>query len=210
MLEHTDFCMKGDGMRKTCLTLIAVVLALGRANAMDLNMDWAYHDDNSGVDDRAGEGVPGQAFTFLGNGKLEIPDADPVTLYVLTANQFAGEGDEQVFVRWWNGTEEKWIQGGWETNVFLGSGENDAGRFHGQPAEASVMLDIWKVVIPADVTSPGDNYYVIQLKGVAGEESAQNYLLRDSAGDTSKNNNVGQSWTSGDYFGHDWSVKIVP
>jgi hypothetical protein len=170
--------------------------------------DWAYHDDNDGTDDRAGEGVPGQSFSFLGNGGIEIPDGDAVTLYVLTVNQFAGEADEQVFVRWWNGTEEKWIMGGWATNVVLGSGENDAGRFHGLPNDAPVMLDVWKLEIPADVTMPGENFYVIQLKGFTEAGSTEKYLLRDSA-DGAANNNLNQS-VGTNFFSHDWSVTITP
>ena len=197
-------------MQRIWVLVLTGLLALGRAYGAELNMDWAYHDDNDGVDDRASEGVPGQAYTFLGNGKLEIPDADPVTIYVLTANQFAGDADEQVMLRWWNGKEEKWISGGWVTNVFLGSGENDAGRFHGLPNDGSVMADIWKVEVSPDITLPGTNYYVIQLKGVAeGQPPMEAYLLRD-AGKESKDNNVKQSWTSGSYFEHDWSVTITP
>jgi hypothetical protein len=197
-------------MSRMCAILSAALFLLGRVYAADLNMEWAYHDDNDGTDDRAAEGVPGQSFTFLGNGGIEIPDADPVTLYLLTANQFAGDADEQVFVRWWNGTEEKWLQGGWVTNVYLGSGENDAGRFHGLPMDQTVMLDVWKVEVPADVTLPGVNYYVIQLKGGAeGEAAAERYLLRDAGGE-SQDNNVKQAWTAGSYTEHDWSVTITP
>ena len=172
----------------------------------ELNLDWAYH--NVATSDRTQEFVPGQGFSFLGNSKVSIPDAEPVTLYVTTANQFAGDADEQVFVRWWNGKEEKWIMGNWVTNVWLGSGENDAGRFHGVPMDQSVMLDVWKFEIGADATLPGENFYVVQLKGWAeGGEPAQAYLIKD-AGTDSKVNNLGQIWTPGDYFQHDWSVTI--
>ena len=172
----------------------------------ELNMDWAYH--NAAGSDRAQEFVPGQGFPFLGNSKVSIPDAEPVTLYVTTANQFAGDADEQVLVRWWNGKEEKWIMGSWVTNVWLGSGDNDAGRFHGQPMDQSVMLDVWKFEIGADVTLPGENFYVIQLKGwKEGSPPQQAYLLKNPSAD-SKVNNLGQTWTAGDYFQHDWSVTI--
>jgi hypothetical protein len=194
----------------------SVVLAMGlllcaRAYGVEVNMDWAYHDDNDGVDDRATENVPGQGFTFLGNGKVEIPDGEPITLYVLTANQFAGDADEQVFVRWWNGKEEKWITGGWVTNVFLGAGEKDSGRFHGLPNDQSVMADVWKVDVAADVTIPGTNYYVIQFKGVGQDGTKETYLTRDSVGENGKVNNINQAWTpAADYFGHDWNVTIAP
>ncbi|MFH0953833.1 MAG: hypothetical protein V1873_05855 [Verrucomicrobiota bacterium] len=198
-------------MMRKFLPLAVGLLLCGRAYGADLNMDWAYHDDNDGVDDRATENVPGQGVMFLGNAKLEIPDAEPVTLYVLTVNQFAGEAEEQVLVRWWNGTEEKWIMGGWLTNVWLGAGENDSGRFHGLPNDQSVMLDVWKVDVGSEVTMPGTNYYVIQLKGWAQDAAKESYLTRDSMGENGKVNNVNQSWTpAADYFNHDWSVTITP
>ena len=191
--------------RALALTAACFLFSVSLCGA-ELNMDWAYH--NVAGSDRAQEFVPGHGFSFLGNSKVIIPDGEPVTLYVTTANQFAGDADEQVFVRWWNGSEEKWISGTWATNVWLGSGENDAGRFHGLPMDQSVMLDVWKFEIGADVTLPGENFYVIQLKGwKEGSEPAQAYLLKDSGTD-SQVNNIGQIWTSGDYFQHDWSVTI--
>ena len=193
--------------RNSAALPIAVFLVGASLCGAELNMDWAYH--NVVTSDRTQEFVPGQGFSFLGNAKVSIPDAEAVTLYITTANQFAGDADEQVFVRWWNGKEEKWIMGNWVTNVWLGSGENDAGRFHGQPMDQSVMLDVWKFEIGADVTLPGENFYVIQLKGwKEGSEPAQACLLKDSGTD-SKVNNIGQIWTSGDYFQRDWSVTIT-
>lgn len=198
-------------MHRTGWILAGALLLAGAVRAADLNMDWAYHDDEDGVDDRIDENVPGQGFMFLGNAKLEVPDAEPVTLYVLTANQFAGDQDEQVLVRWWNGKEEKWITGGWYTNVFLGSGWNESGRFHGVPNDQSVMADVWRVEVGADVTLPGTNYYVIQLKGWSEGGSAEAYLTRDSVGENGKVNNINQGWTpAADYFTHDWSLTIVP
>jgi hypothetical protein len=188
-------------MQRNSVALLAgLSLLCASICGAELNMDWAYH--NAAGSDRAQEFVPGQGFTFLQNSKVSIPDADPVVLYVTTANQFAGDADEQTFVRWWNGKEEKWIMGSWVTNVWLGSGENDAGRFHGQPMDQSVMLDVWKFEVGADVTLPGENFYVFQLKGwKEGSEAAQAYLLKDAGAD-SKANNLGQVWTAGDYFQH--------
>ncbi len=192
--------------RNSAVLPIAVFLVGASLCGAELNMDWAYH--NVATSDRTQEFVPGQGFSFLGNAKVSIPDADAVTLYITTANQFAGDAEEQVFVRWWNGKEEKWIMGNWVTNVWLGSGESDAGRFHGQPMDQSVMLDVWKFEVGADVTLPGENFYVFQLKGwTEGSEPAQAYLLKDAGAD-SKPNNLGQIWTAGDYFKHDWSVTI--
>ena len=194
-------------MHKRMAILLSAVLALS-ARA-ELATDWAYHDGNDGNDNRTTEMVPGESFAFIGNGAAAIGNNDPVTIYILTPNNFAGDLEEQVFVRWWNGDTEHWISGQWEKNVMLGkNGEVDNGTFHGLPLEGSVMLDLWKVVISPDLTRPGENFYVIQLKGwKEGEEPRQVYLLRDSA-EGSSNNNLSQAWTAGDYFGHDWSLKI--
>ena len=80
---------------------VALLLLLcGSVCSAQLNMDWAYH--NAAGMDRAQEFVPGQGFAFLENSTVPIPDAAPVILYVTTANQFAGDLDEQIFVGWWN------------------------------------------------------------------------------------------------------------
>ena len=196
-------------MHKLACWLCALLLAGTAAQAAEVNAEWAYHDDGDGSDDRASENVPGEGFAFLGNAAVNINDSEPVTLYVVTANQFAGDADEQVFVRWWNGEKEEWLMGEWVKNFYMGSGENDTGRFHGLPEGDSVMMDLWKITIPAEITKPGENFYVIQLKGWKDDQAATVYLLRDSAGEFSKSNNVGQQWTtSEEYQGHDWSVTI--
>ncbi len=187
--------------------LLAAVLAAGTALAGTLNVENAYH---AATDDlRVTEKVPGEDFTFLRNGKTAIPDNEDVTLYVMTANNFADDADEQVFVRWWNGREEHWLMGSWEKNIFIGSGEKAVGAFRGAPVEGEVMLDLWKIVIPADKTLPGDNYYVIQLKGWSEDDATEYYLLRDMAVGGGENN-VGQVWiATPDYAEHDWKVKIT-
>jgi hypothetical protein len=128
----------------------------------------------------------------------------------MTANQFAGDADEQVFVRWWNGDREHWIIAEWFANATLDiSGEN-AGIFRGKPDFGSVMVDIWKIWIPADYTRPGDNYYVIQLKAWSPQGASEYYLLRDSGVEGAKVNNLGQAWTeNANYAGHDWKVVIT-
>lgn len=194
--------------RNAILRRMGLVLIIASVCRAELNMDWAYH--NGTAADRAKEFVPGQGFTFLGNAKDSIPDSEPVVIYVTTANQFAGDADEQIYLRWWNGKKEEWFMGTWVTNIHLGSGETDSGRFHGQPVDKSAMLDVWKFEIGADVTLPGDNFYVIQLKGwKEGVGPTQSYLLKD-ASTNSVVNNLGQIWTLGEYFGHDWSITITP
>lgn len=183
--------------------LLAGVLS---AHAMEL--DWSFHSA-SGEDNRATQFVPGQAFTFLGNGKTEIPDDEGITIYVMTANQFAGDADEQVFVRWWNGDREHWLIAEWFANAVLDvSGEN-AGLFRGKPEFGSVMVDIWKVYIPPEYTRRGDNYYVIQLKAWSPLGAIESYLLRDTGAEGAKVNNLGQAWIDhADYHDHDWKIVI--
>lgn len=188
---------------------LAALLVCGRAWAGELNVDFAYHDDNDGTDDRATEKVPGQAFTFLANAKTTISDTNRVTLYILTANNFAGDADEQVFVRWWNGMAENWIMATWVTNLWLGKGDHATALFHDQPADWEVMTDLWKVEVGPDITEIGDNYYVIQLKGWTKEGVTEYYLLRDSNPENPRENNINQAWTDGGYNEHDWSVKIT-
>ncbi|MFH0880193.1 MAG: hypothetical protein V2A34_10815 [Lentisphaerota bacterium] len=189
--------------------LVSFLLSAGSVFSSDLNMDWVYHDDGDGTDDRTTENVPGEGFAFLGNGTVNISDSEPVTLYVITGNQFAGDAEEQVFIRWWNGEKENWIMGEWVKNIYLGPGDTETGRFHGKPEDGSAMLDLWKFTVPAEVTMPGENYYIIQLKGLKDDQASTAYLLRDSVGEFSKENNVGQQWTtSEEYQGHDWSVTI--
>lgn len=188
--------------------LVALLTASPRVFAQ-LDLDWAYHDDDDGIDDRVGEKVPGETFTFLGNGSTVIGDNEPVVIYVLTANQFAYDLDEQVFVRWWDGQQEHWIMGGWVKNIYVGE-KQPGGRFHDQPSQGEVMLDLWKVEVPAEATRPGENYYVIQLKGWSEEEGAiERYLLREAGASEASHNGLNQAWSSAaDFSGRDWSVTI--
>ncbi len=197
-------------MRKTLVGILFGVAWTAAVCAEDLNTKWAYHND--GIMDRAQENVPGQSFAFLGNGSATIKDSEPITLYVLTANNFAGDRDEQVFARWWNGSAEHWIMGSWMTNVYIGFGDGTVGQFKGQPEQVADMVDVWKIEVSPDVTLPGDNYYVIQMKGWReGETPSEVFLLRTESADNPNKNNLGQPWTGkGDYFEHDWSVQIEP
>lgn len=199
-------------MHKIAAGLIAGlwVMALAAGWAEDVVVDWAYHDDADGIEDRLTEMIPGEGYAFVGNGSLKIPDGDTVYLYVLTANNFAGDKEEQLFVRWWDGEKAHWIMGQWMKNVYLGTGD-EASVFHGQPQNAPVMLDLWKFEVPADLTRPGQNYYAFQLKGWRDGEPVEKYLVRETAGDFSGINNLGQAWSaSEDFSGRDWIVEITP
>jgi len=193
-------------MKKYVFMLLVVLLSGIFAYAGELRLDWAYHDDADELDDRTSEQIPGENLTFLGNGSTLIANDEPVMLYVMTVQQFAWDQEEQVLVRWWNGEEEHWVMGSWLLNIELG----DIDTFHGLPLDEAVTVDLWEVKIDPEITRPGENYYVIQLKGwVEGEDPEAVYLLRDTGGGEASANNLEQAWTAGDYSGRDWSVSIT-
>lgn len=193
---------------KTFPACLTIVFLAALTAAAELQTDWAYH----AVSDRSRltELVPGQDFTFLANGTDQINAADTVTLYVLTARDFAGDMDEQIYVRWWDGTMSHWIMGTWCQNLTL-----DASRpetcLRGLPPEGTVTLDLWKVEIPPWITQPGDNFYAIQLKGYSSVGSEERYLLSRPGGDFSHMNNLGQVWSASEEFdGQDWIIQVMP
>ena len=191
-------------MRSTVAFLSFVLLAALSVRA-EIQTDWAYHaaDGESWT-----ERVPGETFAFLENGSGQIADGETVTLYVLSANDFAGELDEQVFVRWWDGAISHWIMGTWVRSVRLDASQPDRG-FRGLPASGSVLLDLWKIEIPPAITQPGDNFYAIQLKGQGPDVSEERYLLRRFGGDFSRTNNLGQICSASEEFdGQDWMINI--
>ncbi len=193
---------------KPCLACLPVLLLAATATFAEIQADWAYHA--VGGASRLSERVPGETFTFLANGTDEVGDGDTLTLYVLTAADFAGEMEEQIYVRWWDGAMSHWIMGSWLKKVEL-----DAARpetcFHSLPAAGTVALDLWKVDIPPWITQAGDNFYAIQLKGFAGGTSEERYLLSKPGGDFSQSNNLGQVWSASEEFdGQDWKVQVLP
>ena len=195
-------------MKPSILLAGLVVLATPVRPVAAIQTDWAYHSAGDQV--RVLESVPGETVPFLANGSTEIPSADTVTLYVLTARNFAGNLDEQVFVRWWDGAMAHWIMGAWLKNITL-SGDSDSTRFRQLPASGSVQLDLWKVDIPPWITQPGQNFYAVQLKGLLGEVSEERYLVWKSDGGFSRTNHLGQIWSaSEEIHGQDWPVTILP
>lgn len=195
-------------MRKTVHLLIAVVIVAALQGVMALDMKWSYHDDNDDIDDRGIETIPGEFFTFVKNGGAVVADEDDISLYVITAHDFAQESEEQVFVRWWNGQEEHWIMGAWEDNIRLGDADDAAGKFHNLPRVGAEMVDLWRIDISNEITKPGENFYTIQLKGWSETYVEEAYLLRTET-EESQANELGQEWTEGSYFGGDWSISIT-
>ena len=186
--------------------LLMAMLAVSTA-AAEIQTDWAYHA--IGGAGRMAEQIPGETFTFLANGSDQIADGDTVTLYVLTAGDFAGAMDEQIYVRWWDGYMSHWIMGAWIKTLTLDAAQAES-AFHGQPREGTVELDLWKIEIPSWITQPGENFYAIQLKGCTPETSEERYLLGRAGGDFSQTNNFGQVWSASEEFdGQDWKINVL-
>jgi hypothetical protein len=188
---------------------VLLVWALGAATSAfaEIQSDWAYHAAGSGS--RWTVSVPGEEFTFLANGTDQISNDDTVTLYLVTANQFAGDKDEQIHVRWWDGTMSHWIMGSWLKTLHLDAGEM---RFRGQPEDGTAAVDSGGVDIPPWITQTGDNFYAIQLKGLHPDGTAEErYLLCTAGGDFTRTNRLGQIWSASEEFdGQDWRIQIVP
>ncbi len=174
-------------------------------------MDWAYHDDDDGMDNRATEKVPGTEWTFLENGTNVIHDNDTVGLYITTSDEFAGPRKEIVEVRWWNGTNEYWIKANIVTNIVLGTrgSGNTVGTFHGRPQRgATVPVNIWKAMVNPEMTLPGTNFYIIRLVAVGlNREPVECFLLQTFP---MHDNALGQAWTPNwNFYGNDWKVVIA-
>lgn len=192
---------------KPCLAILLLAMLAAPAARAEIQTDWAYH--SAGDEGRLADKPPGADVPFLANGTDRVPDGETITLYVLTAHDFAGSLDEQIFVRWWDGAMSHWIMGAWVANLTL-----DAARpetcFRGLPTEGSIGLDLWKVEIPPWITQPGENFYAIQLKGYADGTSEERYLLSRLGGDFCHINHLGQIWSASEEFdGQDWIVHIV-
>ena len=193
---------------KTCSAFLLIALCAAGIARADFLMDWAYHAIGSG--NRASEQVPGENLAFLGNGTDQIPDGDTVVLHVLTARDFAGDLDEQIYVRWWDGVMSHWIMGTWVKNIELDAARPET-TFRGLPAAGSAIVDLWKIEIPPWVTQPGMNFYAIQLKACTADDSDERYLLSRPGGDFCQTNNLGQVWSASEEFdGQDWHVEILP
>ena len=170
--------------------------------------DWAYHSIGDGT--RLSDRIPGMETAFLGNGTDQIADSETVELFLLTDRDFAGDMDEQIYVRWWDGAMAHWIMGVWVKNVVLDASSPET-RFRDLPADGKVLLDLWKLEIPPWITQPGDNFYAIQLKGYREGRSEERYLLSRPGGDFSRTNRFGQVWSASEEFdGQDWKINVLP
>lgn len=129
--------------------VLSMFLLSASALRADIQTEWAYHAVGSGS--RVSEPVPGETLKFLSNGTDQVNDGESITLFILTAQNFAGDMDEQIYVRWWDGTMSHWLMGSWVKNVTLDAAQPEA-QFRGLPREGTVGLDLWKVEIPAWIT----------------------------------------------------------
>jgi hypothetical protein len=170
------------------------------------SLDWVYHDDDDELDDRATERVPGELFNFLAPGPVQ--DRDDITLYVLAPHRDENDRNNLLDVRWWNGRAEHWVRATWQKDIPLGEINTKAGRFHGLPRSGATTADLWKIVVPAAVTLPGDNYYFFRFRVANAADEAFSYVVR---ADSLHDNNLGQAWSPvGDVYGRDWLVTIEP
>lgn len=186
-----------------CVLFALIVSPLA---AEEIQTDWAYHAASSGS--RLTERVPGEEFTFLANNTDPIRNDDTITLHLLTGHNFAGDMDEQIHVRWWDGSLSHWIMGSWVKNIVLDASRPES-RFRNQPTEGTVTLDLWKIEIPPMITQPGENFYAIQMKGFSQDATEERYLLSQPGGDFSRTNNLGQVWSASEEFdGQDWKINI--
>ncbi len=193
---------------KPSVAYLVFALLVPPLAAEEIQTDWAYHA--VGSSSRLVEMIPGESFPFLASGTDQLNDSDTAILYLLTAHNFAGDMDEQIYVRWWDGTMSHWVMGTWVKNVILDAAQPDT-RFHDLPAEGTATLDLWKIEIPPWITQPGENFYAIQLKGFAQDTSDERYLLSKPGGDFSRTNNFGQVWSASEEFdGQDWIIHILP
>lgn len=213
---HTPFCHTHSMTSKLAPLLLLLTASLPLHQALaQINTDWLYHAAPNA--DPALELVPGESHPFLVRGPSPtIPDAQPITLYLLTRQNFAGDAEEQIYLRWWDGYMAHWIMGSWVKNIRLGDDPNVdpsiAPRFHGLPSQDQppVTLDLWRVDIPAWVTQPGQNYYAIQAKAWHNGHTDMRYLLSRAGGDFSGSNALGQVWSASDDFeGQDWKMNVA-
>ena len=191
---------------KSFLSVLLTVLWIGSVAMAEIQTDWAYHSIGDGG--RFLETIPGQSGAFVEGGSDQADNDQTIRLFLLTAQQFAGDMDEQDFVRWWDGTMAHWVQGQWVENITLKS-DPSGPRFHDLPLLDSVTVDLWRIEIPPWITQPGENFYAIQLKAFSPESTFERYLLSRSGGDFTRTNNLGQIWSASEEFdGQDWKINV--
>lgn len=171
-------------------------------------MEWLYHDDADGIDDRTT--VPISGLDTYAVDHTAILDSANVAIRMLSSKNLQNF-DGQMWVHWWNGSEEHWVRGYLEADALL-----EAGTFHGLPVSGVATVAQWRCDIDSSLTRPGTNYYAVQVKVGStpplGEEVFdEDWLLRDiTDSGYSSINNVGQSVSdTAEFADHDWSIAVL-
>lgn len=177
------------------------------ARMREVPWDWIYHDDADGSDDRATVLLSGN--DVYGLNQTEVLDNDDIAIRILTSTGLSDMGG-QMWVHWWNGSQEHWVWGFPEQDVVL-----ETGAFNGMPSTGSVTVKQWRCIISSGLTEPGANYYAIQVKvgstlPLGDVVFDEDWLLRDATGTQSATtNNLGQSLSEiAEYIGHDWTLTV--
>lgn len=172
------------------------------ASAADIRTDWLYHAA-PGVDP-ASSPVPGTSSTFL---TLPSRPSDPALVFVLTPTQFAGDANERVSVRWWDGRMAHRVPGTWIRN--LSPADLPPGAPYSAPLPPDAVLDLWRVEVPSWILQPGEHFYAVHLQASDADGTADRFLLATGGGDFSRTNALGQVWSASEEFdGQDWPVLV--
>ena len=170
--------------------------------------EWLYHDDADGLDDRTA--IPISGLDAFALDHTEVLDSADVAIRMLSSKDLQDVGG-QMWVHWWNGSEDHWVRGYPESDVLL-----ETGTFHGLPISGVATVALWRCDIDSSLTRPGINFYAIQAKVSSapplGEEVFdEDWLLRDIPDSGySSTNNVGQSVSDiAEFAGHDWPLAIL-
>lgn len=191
-------------MKKCCAASILCLLLTAGAQAF-IYTDWAYHNDGREM----AELIPGRSDFFRPEQNKTVSKEQPVQLFLLTPYDYAGEKEEKIRLRWWNGEKEHWLDAEWVDNVVLSAQADPVQTFHGQPERDDMLLDVWKVTVPASMIHAGSNYYVFQMigtdpKGLRNEAVILSRLPGDAPGEC---NILGQYLIrNGSFFGKDWVI----
>lgn len=196
-MRPTPFASILFAVSLVCAVAVRPAMAQTPTRVPDIDTSLLYHALPGGQP--ATSTVPGEDFPFL---QVPEPGSDaPVVIHVLTPTNFAGDLDEQVYVRWWDGRMAHWIMGYWVKNI--------PARAIDPSLPAGGQMDLWRIEVPSFIWQHGDQFYAIQAKGYRSGQSVERYLLARAGGDFSRTNLLGQVWSSSEEFdGQDWRIEL--
>ncbi|MFQ5615089.1 MAG: glycoside hydrolase family 13 protein [Anaerolineales bacterium] len=153
----------------------------------DGNIQWDELYHNGSGYDPAQEFVPDEAYTFRGvHTSGNIYDDTSVNVTILTS-QYELDG---AYIKPWDGSTNLWLAMSWQKSW--------TGVFHGQ---TSHTYDVWQGTIPAHSTGT-----TIQYRTQLYDSGDYVYLVSSGGNST---NPLGQSVTSGQFTGSDWSYTVL-